>query len=61
MSYSLIEMVRSGSVPHVLSAVKQEEFSQSELDASLHEAAWRGNLQCSRVLIAAGADVYSTG
>ena len=38
-------MVRSGSIPHVLSAVKHEEFPQDELNSALHEAAWKGDLQ----------------
>ena len=44
-------MVRSGSIPHVLSAVKHEEFPQDELNAALHEAAWKGDLQVNIFLL----------
>lgn len=55
----LIEAIRKSDVHWLLHLLKESEASQTDLDEALHTAAWMGEAESVRLLLAAGASLQS--
>jgi len=55
----LMEAIRTADSHWLLHLLKETDVEQDDLDRALHAAAWSGNPEGVRMLLAAGAGLYS--
>jgi len=58
-SCRLMEAIRTADSHWLLHLLKETDVEQEDLDRALHAAAWSGNPDGVRMLLAAGAGLYS--
>ena len=54
-----MEAIRTGDCHWLLHLLKERDVDQDDLDRAVHAAAWSGHADSVRLLLAAGADLYS--
>lgn len=59
VAHRLTEAIRKSDVHWLLHLLKGAEASQTDLDEALHTAAWMGQAESVRLLLAAGASLHS--
>jgi len=57
--YRMMEAIRTGDSHWLLHLLKEPDVEQEDLDRAVHAAAWSGNPDSVRMLLAAGAGLYS--